>query len=85
MSERDAVFSVPPTVRLLPPEFRHITPERVEALYQTLISKHDAPNSATKFSVKNQAARILEDEQERVTRIYEALGWRGDEARRSHP
>lgn len=55
------------------PAFVPITPERIDALYQELFKAYDSVNAATKWSVRMQAVHILEREQERVTRIYEAF------------
>lgn len=65
------------------PVFQPIT-ERIDALYRELIQGHSAPNPATKWTVRDQAVRILEREQERVTRIHEAF-YRGMARRVSDP
>ena len=58
------------------PQFIHITPERIEAIYQEFMKAYnDAPvNNATRRVRLVQAVGILEREQERITRIYEAWG-----------
>jgi|SRR6188768_3088519 hypothetical protein len=60
------------------PVFTPITPDRIDALYQELFKPYDDANTATKWSVRRQALDILEREQERVTRMYEARYRSGD-------